>query len=138
MDPFRDYVLCEAAIKYWTATRSYFMVNHGIMMRGELPHCPASTATHSQWKVPHEDKDLIFSSYTYVDGFGKACRFVPHFGRAGFGVVDMGSNDPNSGLLDADADEQEEPDPATPPPCGCHNPFYVCNGFLRGGIQYAQ
>ena len=130
MAPYVQEVLGEEAIKYWTTTQSRFLLKHGIMMRRELPHCPEATATDDQQRVLHTDREVVFSGFTYVDGSGKPCRFVPQLGRAGYGVVDMGDVSLQSGLLAADDDEAERPDPAERPQCGCHNrsnPYHECS-----------
>ena len=134
MEPYRFEVLGEEAIKYYDVKKPPFLVRHGIMMRRELPECPSANATEDQIKVLYTDRELVFSGFTYVDGSGKACRYVPPLGRAGYGVVDMGSPSRNSGLA-ADEDEEEKPDPTEPPPCGCHNRnnlYHVCTEYCAG------
>ena len=83
MQPFVEEYLGEEAISYWDSKQPSFLVKHGIMMRRDLPECPEANATEDQYKVLYPDKELVFTNFSYTDGSGKPCRFVPHLGCAG-------------------------------------------------------
>ena len=57
----------------------------------------------------------------------------------GYGVVDMGDAEQVAGILQADEDELERPDPVDRVDCGCinrGNPYHECTSFCEREDNY--